>query len=243
MSNARALHHATNDNTPAGEAGALSEGLGGPISGYFNSNNEVPNARRESTLPPTGSRRHHSGDSRPTTPQHSDPTQRQHLLLWRRSLVLIALDRSGRVEPVRGTPSTRSNNTSPARHGPLSAATDATTLRGSPEIAGPFTARFHRGSRHGATQPVTAFLNGYPVRPEGRRTRISACTHGKKWVTSYHRCNGRNSLITKCSHGDHAGGNPLTLSPSSCDLSTGCSFGPGPGKLELTNNSEAGETE
>ena len=186
MSNARALHHATNDNTPAGEAGALSEGLGGPISGYFNSNNEVPNERRESTLPPTGSRRHHSGDSRPTTPQHSDPTQRQHLLLWRRSLVLIALDRSGRVEPVRCTPSTRSNNTSPARHGPLSAATDATTLRGSPEIAGPFTARFHRGSRHGATQPATAFLNGYPVKPEGRRTRISACTHGKKWVTSQH---------------------------------------------------------
>ena len=28
-----------------------------------------------------------------------------------------------------------------------------------------------------------------------------------------------------------------------CDLSIGCSFGPGPGKLELTNNSEAGETE
>ena len=29
----------------------------------------------------------------------------------------------------------------------------------------------------------------------------------------------------------------------SCDLSIGCSFGPGPGKLELTNNSEPGETE
>jgi hypothetical protein len=30
---------------------------------------------------------------------------------------------------------------------------------------------------------------------------------------------------------------------TSCDLSIGCSFGPGPGKLELTNNSEPGETE
>ncbi len=28
-----------------------------------------------------------------------------------------------------------------------------------------------------------------------------------------------------------------------CDLSIGCSFGPGAGKLELTNNGEPGETE
>ncbi len=32
-------------------------------------------------------------------------------------------------------------------------------------------------------------------------------------------------------------------SPASCDLSIGCSFGPGPGKLELSHNSNLGETE
>ncbi len=41
------------------------------------------------------------------------------------------------------------------------------------------------------------------------------------------------------------GGDPIPLCelPARCDLSIGCSFGPGPGKLELSHNSNLGETE
>lgn len=212
MPNAHTLRRTTNDNARVDETRALESGLGGPISGYFKSNNEVPDARTESPLPPTRGRRHHTGGSRLTTPQYSDPTQRQHVLLWRRSLVLIALDRSGRVEPVRRTPSTRSNNTSPARHGTGSAASDPATVRSSHKIAGPSRPKTYSGSRHGATQPVTAILNGFPVRPEGRRTLISACTHGKKWVASQHPEIGDTLLTVNDLTGYLPSGNPCARS-------------------------------
>ena len=82
-------------------------------------------------------------------------------------------------------------------------------------FAGPSEREDAGGSRLCATFAVTAFFNRFPAPPERRRTGIFACTHGGKWVTSYHRSNGRKSLITRYLHGDHAGGNPLTLSPSS----------------------------
>ena len=40
---------------------------------------------------------------------------------------------------------------------------------------------------------------------------------------------------------NHSG--PHGLPRPSCDLSIGCSFGPGPRKLELSHNSNLGETE
>ena len=43
-------------------------------------------------------------------------------------------------------------------------------------------------------------------------------------------------------HG-HLLGPPRRRWRASCDLSIGCSFGPGPGKLELSHNSNLGETE